>query len=59
MRVDASYVDALAVCPRCAWRSGPYVDRTGARQALLAHTEAVHPVEARAQLRKAKQRARP
>ena len=58
MRVDASYVDALAVCRRCDWRSGPYPDRTGARAALLAHTTAVHPREAKGQLAKARQRER-
>jgi hypothetical protein len=58
MQVDASQKDALACCPRCAWRSGPYVDRTGARVALMKHTEDVHADVAAAALAKARQRGR-
>jgi hypothetical protein len=58
MRVDASHTDALAVChrPGCSWRSGPYVDKTGARTALRNHTETVHADEAHHAIAKARQR---
>jgi hypothetical protein len=58
MRIDASRVDAVALCPRCEWRSGPYLDRQGARLATAKHIETVHPTEARAALAKARQRSR-
>jgi uncharacterized protein YciI len=60
MRVDASHTDALAVChrPHCVWRSGPYVDKTGARAALRKHTETVHNIEAAHAIAKARQRDR-
>ena len=58
MRIDASHHDAVALCPRCSWRGGPYVDRTGARAALMKHTETAHALEASAAISKARERTR-